>query len=62
MRWLTVFFMLLATSGCAHAETLVTSLSSHRVLINSNYTGTSIAVFGSIERDAQTVSRAAARV
>jgi len=32
-------------------------LSSHRVLINSNYTGTSIAVFGAIERDAQTVSR-----
>ena len=42
----------------AGAETLVTSLSSHRVLITSNYTGTSIAVFGAIERDAQTVSRA----
>jgi len=27
------------------------------VLINSNYTGTSIVVFGAIERDAQTVSR-----
>lgn len=40
------------------AETLVTSLSNHRVLITSNYTGTSIAVFGAIERDAQTVSRA----
>jgi uncharacterized protein (TIGR02186 family) len=41
----------------ASAETLVTSLSSHRVLINSNYTGTSIAIFGAIERDAQTISR-----
>jgi uncharacterized protein (TIGR02186 family) len=40
------------------AETLITSLSSHRVTINSNYTGTSIAVFGAIERDAQTISRA----
>jgi uncharacterized protein (TIGR02186 family) len=49
---------LLAATGAADAETLVTSLSSHRVLINSNYTGTSIAVFGSIERDAQTISRA----
>jgi uncharacterized protein (TIGR02186 family) len=45
-------------AGPAAAETLITSLSRHRVSINSNYTGTSIAVFGSIERDAQTVSRA----
>jgi uncharacterized protein (TIGR02186 family) len=43
----------------ARAETLITSISSTRVLINSNYTGTSLAVFGSIERDAQTVSRGA---
>jgi uncharacterized protein (TIGR02186 family) len=46
-------------AGAARAETLVTSLSNTRVLITSNYTGTSIAVFGSIERDAQTVSRGA---
>ena len=44
----------------ARAETLITSLSNHRVLINSNYTGTQIAVFGAIERDAQTVARATA--
>jgi uncharacterized protein (TIGR02186 family) len=44
----------------ASAETLVTSLSSHRVLITSNYTGTAIAAFGAIERDAQTIARAAA--
>jgi len=42
----------------ARAETLVTSLSSHRVLITSNYTGTAIAAFGAIERDAQTIARA----
>ncbi|MDQ4135777.1 MAG: TIGR02186 family protein [Pseudomonadota bacterium] len=42
----------------AAAETIVTSLSSHRVAITSNYTGTSIAVFGVIERDAQSISRA----
>ena len=30
------------------------------MLINSNYTGTQIAVFGAIERDAQTVARATA--
>jgi uncharacterized protein (TIGR02186 family) len=56
---LCVSLLILITSvGTASAETLVTSLSSHRVLINSNYTGTSIAVFGAIERDAQTISRA----
>jgi uncharacterized protein (TIGR02186 family) len=42
----------------AAAETMVTSLSSHRVAITSNYTGSSIAVFGVIERDAQSISRA----
>lgn len=55
---LVASLMLLGSGLPAHAETLVTSLSSHRVLITSNYTGSSIAVFGAIERDAQTVSRA----
>jgi uncharacterized protein (TIGR02186 family) len=41
----------------ARAETLVTSLSSHRVEIASNYTGSDVVVFGAIERDAQTVAR-----
>jgi uncharacterized protein (TIGR02186 family) len=42
----------------ARAETLVVSLSTSRVLISSNYTGSSIAVFGAIEPDAQTIARA----
>jgi uncharacterized protein (TIGR02186 family) len=58
MRAVLAVLALAASFGPAAAETLITSLSSHRVLINSNYTGTSIAVFGAIERDAQTVSRA----
>jgi uncharacterized protein (TIGR02186 family) len=33
----------------AGAERLVTSVSSHRVLISSNFTGTEIVLFGSIE-------------
>ena len=57
MRLFVSFLLLMGSLGAASAETLVTSLSSHRVLINSNYTGTSIAVFGAIERDAQTISR-----
>jgi uncharacterized protein (TIGR02186 family) len=58
VRALLALLVLLAGLAPAAAETLITSLSSHRVLITSNYTGTSIAVFGAIERDAQTVARA----
>jgi uncharacterized protein (TIGR02186 family) len=38
-----------AFAPCAHAERLVTSLSTHRVLISSNFTGTSLVLFASIE-------------
>ncbi|WP_114944755.1 TIGR02186 family protein [Microvirga calopogonii] len=58
MRLAVSLLVLLGTMVCARAETLITSLSNHRVLINSNYTGTQIAVFGAIERDAQTIARA----
>jgi uncharacterized protein (TIGR02186 family) len=57
MRALACLMFCLAVSPAA-AETLITSLSNSRVLINSNYTGTSIAIFGAIGRDAQTVARA----
>jgi uncharacterized protein (TIGR02186 family) len=59
MRSLLALLALLFGATSAGAETLVTSLSSHRVLIGSNYTGSSVAVFGAIERDSQTVARAA---
>jgi len=60
MRALVLLAALVWSLASAQAETLITSLSNHRVLINSNYTGTQIAVFGAIERDAQTVARATA--
>lgn len=41
----------------ACAERLITSLSSHQVLVTSSFTGTELVLFGSIERDAKTVSR-----
>jgi uncharacterized protein (TIGR02186 family) len=41
----------------ARAEELVTALSSNRVSIESNFTGAEIVLFGTIERDAQTVGR-----
>lgn len=58
-RLLLALSLVLAGLAPAGAETLIVSLSNSRVLINSNYTGTSVAVFGAIERDAQTVARAA---
>lgn len=42
------------------AERLVLSLSSNQVAIGSNYTGTQLVLYGIIERDAQSVSRAGA--
>ncbi len=42
----------------AAAQTLVTTLSNHRVLIGSNYTGAQIGLFGVIERDARSTGRA----
>lgn len=41
----------------ARAERLITSLSSHQVLIGSSFTGTELVLFGSVERDAATVAR-----
>jgi uncharacterized protein (TIGR02186 family) len=35
----------------ASAERLVTSISRHQVMVNSNFTGTSIVLFGTIEPD-----------
>ena len=52
---IALFF--LAAAG-ARAERLTTSLSSSRVLIAPNYTGADLVLFGAIEPDAATVSRA----
>jgi uncharacterized protein (TIGR02186 family) len=41
----------------AGAERLITTLSTSRVLIASNFTGADVVLFGSVERDAQTVAR-----
>ena len=41
----------------ARAERLITTLSMSRVLISSNFTGADVVLFGSVERDAQTVAR-----
>jgi uncharacterized protein (TIGR02186 family) len=38
-------------AGSAHAEKVVTSLSTHRVAITSNFTGEDLVLFGAIEAD-----------
>jgi len=38
----------------AGAERIITSISRHRVQVTSNFTGTQIVLFGSIERDSST--------
>jgi uncharacterized protein (TIGR02186 family) len=42
---------LLAAGAPASAERLVTTLSAHQVMVTSNFTGTSIVLFGTIEAD-----------
>ena len=42
---------LLAAARPASAERLVTSISRHQVLVTSNFTGTAIVLFGTIEPD-----------
>jgi uncharacterized protein (TIGR02186 family) len=60
-RSLFIFALLIAISMTgvrpAVAERLVTSLSTHQVMISSNFTGTELVLFGSVERDAATVPR-----
>ena len=48
---------LLVAPEPVRAERLVTSLSSHQVSIASNFTGTEVVLFGSVERDAASVPR-----
>jgi uncharacterized protein (TIGR02186 family) len=49
--------IVLALAAPAQAERLVTTLSTSRVLVYSNFTGADVVLFGSVERDAQTVAR-----
>ena len=46
-----------ACAGRAETERLITSLSTHQVMITQNFTGLDVVLFGSVERDAATVSR-----
>jgi uncharacterized protein (TIGR02186 family) len=47
----------LLAAGPAAAERLIASLTNHRVMITSNYTGVELVLFGSVERDAGSIER-----
>jgi uncharacterized protein (TIGR02186 family) len=55
-RALALLVMVIAHAP-AQAERLVSSLSSHRVLITSNFTGTELILFGTVEHDATSAPR-----
>ena len=57
LRLPALLVILLAIAGPLRAESLVVALSSERIAIASNFTGADLALFGSIERDAATISR-----
>jgi uncharacterized protein (TIGR02186 family) len=48
--------LLVAALGPARAERLTIALSTPDIIINSNFTGTTVTVFGVIDRDAESVS------
>lgn len=59
-RNIAALLVLAAAAGTAtgaRAERLITSLSTHQIMITSNFTGTEVVLFGSVERDAATVAR-----
>ena len=47
-----VLVALAAPSGPARAGRLIASVSNHRVMITSNYSGVELVLFGAVERDA----------
>jgi uncharacterized protein (TIGR02186 family) len=57
VRSLVVVAALAASAVPAAAERLVASISNHRVMVTSNFTGDELVLFGGIERDAATVPR-----
>jgi uncharacterized protein (TIGR02186 family) len=54
---LAAFATMLVAGVPARAERLVASVSNHRVLITSSFNGLELVLFGSVERDANSVQR-----
>lgn len=56
-RLAAVLALLVCGDVSARAESLIAAMSSHQILITSNYTGSQLTVFGVVERDGRTVAR-----
>ena len=54
---LVMVFAGLPVAGPAAAERLIASLTNHRVMITSSYTGVELVLFGSVERDSASFER-----
>ncbi len=54
---LIVFLLPIHSSDVARAETLVTGISDNSIRISSNFTGAELVLFGTVERDAQSIAR-----
>ncbi len=54
---IAAFLALILVSGVARAEILVTGISDNTISIESNFTGAELVLFGTVERDAQSVAR-----
>lgn len=52
MRLVALSVVLALAASPVSAERLVASLSTHQVMINSNFTGLDLVMFGTVERDA----------
>ena len=57
LRLIALALAATAMAAPACAERIISTVSTSRVLIASNFTGAEVVLFGSVERDAQTVSR-----
>ncbi len=56
IRAIVITLAAMVCAEAAHAERLTVALSTPEVTINSNFTGTTVTVFGVIDRDAESVS------
>lgn len=57
LTWITICAGLIAGAEPVSAERLVTSLSNHRVMVTSSFTGEELVLFGSVEQDRASVLR-----
>lgn len=56
LTWLSALLLAGALAGPARAEQLIVSISNNRITVTTNYSGGELVLFGSIEKDAETLA------